>query len=110
MRSVSGSVNIFFKIFRFPRFDHCRLAPMCPSEPPIIGGFRGTSTPRFEGFRIRPGRQRLRGGRIMGGETRFGKGLIEIILCFATEPKHGKGFGFAMVHNPPILQLARSTF
>ena len=46
----------------------------------------------------------------MGGETRFGKGLIEIILCFAIEPKHGKGFGFAMVHNPPILQLARSTF
>ena len=46
----------------------------------------------------------------MGGETWFGKGLIEIILCFVTEAKRGKGFGFAMVHNPPILQLARSTF
>ena len=46
----------------------------------------------------------------MGGETWFGKGLIEIILCSTTEGKRGKGFGFAMVHNPPIPNLPRSTF
>jgi hypothetical protein len=41
----------------------------------------------------------------MGGETAFGKGLFEIILCFATKGSCGKGFGFWMVHNrltPPV--------
>ena len=46
----------------------------------------------------------------MGGETWFGKGLIEIILCCATEGRRDKGFGFAMVHNRPIHILPGAPF
>ena len=73
---------------------------MCPSEPPIIGGYSRTSTPCYQDFAVPPlllfrrpePPLPLRGGRIMGGKNRFGKGQIEIISCSSRASRQGKAF------------------
>ena len=101
MRGVSGSVNILFQdSFASLVSTLAVLAPVCSSEPPIIGGASenvNTSFPRFCRFALaaayRPEPSSLlQGGRIMGGGNLFGKGVFEIISRTGTAAETEQGF------------------